>query len=30
MTEMGECLKKESRAGLAPEGPGISDLMSSE
>ena len=30
MTERGECIKKGSRAGLAPDGPGISDLMSSE
>ena len=30
MTERGEDLKKGSRAGLAPDEPGISDLMSSE
>ena len=30
MTKMGEGLRKGSRAGLAPDGPGISDLMSSE
>ena len=30
MTERGEDLKKESRAGLAPDGLGISDLMSSK
>ena len=30
MTEMGEDLKKGSRAGLAPDDPGISNLMSSE
>ena len=30
MTERGEDLRKGSRAGLAPDGPGISDLMISE
>ena len=30
MTERGEDLRKESRAGLAPNDPGISDLMSSK
>ena len=30
MTERGEDLRKGSRAGLAPDGPEISDLMSSE
>ena len=30
MTEMGEDLRKESWAGLTPDDPGISDLMSSE
>ena len=30
MTERGEDLRKGSRAGLAPDDPGISDLMSSE
>ena len=30
MTERGEDLRKASQAGLAPDGPGISDLMSSE
>ena len=30
MTEGGEGLRTGSRAGLAPDGPGISDLMSSE
>ena len=30
MTERGEDLRKGSLAGLAPDGQGISDLMSSE
>ena len=30
MTEKGEDLRKGSRVGLALDGPGISDLMSSE
>ena len=30
MTERGEDLRKGSRVGLAPDGPGISDLMSSK
>ena len=30
MTEKGEGLRKGSRVGLAPDSPGIFDLMSSE
>ena len=30
MAERGEDLKKRSRAGVAPDDPGISDLMSSK